>query len=363
MQRHKVLSRWTLVAAICIGAGLAACSSDPNTTGPNGTVDMAGSPGPGRGDLAGVDLAGADLAGADLAGGGGPGADSACTTEAQNSCAKFQECSPNGFIISYLSMSQCTTRLKQLCLNNFGLPGSTRTAAEVQRCATAIVPLSCMDYYDGSSPTMAGCRSTGTLANGVACGAGDQCSSGYCNINYQTSCGVCAQYVKLGSACQTTTGSPACEPGSFCGGATGSQRCAAVSGLGGACSSTGPLCKFPLACRSGVCSQPRNLGDTCDPMVNLDCDFTKGAQCNSTSRKCEQVYSFRTAGMSCGIGTMTPYPQCTGSSLCTVVTGNGTCIAPAADDAACSTSSTPGCQAPAVCRSGFCRFPTPASCR
>jgi len=65
--------------------------------------------------------------------------------------------------------------------------------------------------------------------------------------------------------------------------------------------------------------------------VVYDCDTTKDLSCNSTTRKCEQVYRYVTTGMSCGA-----------------------CVASPA---------TPGCLAPASCIWGFCRFPSPAQCK
>lgn len=357
MRRHKALSRWMILAAIGIGAGFSNCQSTSNTTDPNGNADLSVS------DPFG-DLAGVDIAGADLTSGGGPTADSACNTHAQSYCAKLMQCAPFSYNFTYTSMSQCAARNKQYCLLFFGLSGSKRTAAEIERCAQAVAPLSCMEYYDSTSPTQVGCRSAGTLADGTPCGASDQCQSQYCNLNYTTGCGVCTPYVKVGSACQTAAGSPTCEPGSFCMGMTGSQKCVASVGLGSACNlTTGPNCKYPLACRSGVCSQPKVLNDTCEPTVVNDCDSTQNLGCNSTNKKCEQIFRFVTAGMSCGSSATPPFTYCGGSSRCTVTTGTGTCIAPAADDAACSDTAPPGCQAVATCRSGFCRLPTPASCK
>lgn len=357
MRRHKIYLWGTLVAALSLGTGPSACSSNANTTGPNGTVDMAGSSMP-------EDLAGADLTGADLAGGGGPSADAVCSTQAQSTCAKTQECSNYSFVVNFTSMSDCIARYKQVCLNYLGLPGSTRTLADVQRCATAYASLSCQDYYDPTSPAQTSCRFAGTLADGIACGAGEQCKTGYCKITDQSGCGVCAQYVKIGSPCQNTVSSPSCEPGANCTGATGSQTCTALGGLGSTCNSNnGPYCKYPFPCRSGVCSQPRNLGDSCDPTVGLECDAIKTEQCSSTSRKCEQLYTFVTTGMSCTRPTMPPYPTCSGGSRCSSTSGSGTCIAPLADGAACTDPGPPSCQAPAGCRSGFCRFAAPASCK
>lgn len=359
MRAQKVRSWSTLLAAICFGAGLAACPGVPSTGNPNGSTDLSG------GSIA-TDLAGLDLYGVDLSGTGGPTVDSACTAQAQNTCAKYQECAPFGYAASYSSMTQCVTRYKQLCLNYFGLPGSTRTTADVQRCAAGLATQTCMDYFDGTSAYQISCRSTGTLNDGTPCGASDQCKSQYCLINNgSTGCGVCSQYQKVGSTCQSAAGVPGCEPGSVCMGSTGSQKCVAQSGLNGSCNTTnGPSCKYPLACRGGICSQPKLLGDACDPTVGGDCDATKDVYCNSTSRKCEQLYRYVAIGGACGGTASPPYLICAASSRCSVTSGSGTCMAPAADDAACADPpSLPSCQAPSICRSGLCRFPMPSLCK
>jgi hypothetical protein len=294
-----------------------------------------------------------------------PTVSAACDSHAQAACDKYKDCYPSALALSFPSMTSCLARYKQQCLLYASLSGSKRTTTDIQRCASLMTTLTCIQYADQASYIGTACSVTGTLANGTACGASDQCTSGYCNLNYTTGCGVCASYVKVGAVCDFTTGSPTCEPGAGCVGPAGSRTCQKLAALGAACNAvSGPSCLPMLACRGGVCAASRAAGDTCDPTIAYDCDYTKDLNCNGTTKKCEKIYSYLAAGASCGSATSAPYPVCAAGSRCSSTTGTGTCVAPAADGAACVDSpGTPGCLWPAQCKSGTCQLPSPASCK
>lgn len=370
---------WLLCGTLSVAVSLAqpGCEqagsdgSGDASTDPNQHADLAAS-----GSPDGMQSSADGMSGSDLGAGSAdmmtasdmtmpPTVSAACDSHAQAACDKYKDCYPSALALSFPSMTSCLARYKQQCLLYASLSGSKRTTTDIQRCASLMTTLTCIQYADQASYIGTACSVTGTLANGTACGASDQCTSGYCNLNYTTGCGVCASYVKVGAVCDFTTGSPTCEPGAGCVGPAGSRTCQKLAALGAACNAvSGPSCLPMLACRGGVCAASRAAGDTCDPTIAYDCDYTKDLNCNGTTKKCEKIYSYLAAGASCGSATSAPYPVCAAGSRCSSTTGTGTCVAPAADGAACVDSpGTPGCLWPAQCKSGTCQLPSPASCK
>ncbi len=368
---------WLLGGAVSVAVALAQPGCEQG--GSDGSVDASTDPTQ-RADLAmsadGMQSSDDAMSGSDQGAGSAdmmtasdmampPTVSAACDSHAQAACDKYKDCYPSALALSFPSMTSCLSRYKQQCLLYAGLSGSKRTTTDIQRCASLMTTLTCTQYADQASYIGTACSVTGTLANGTACGASDQCTSGYCNLNYTTGCGVCASYVKVGAACDFAAGSPTCEPGAGCVGPAGSRTCQKLAALGAACNAvSGPSCLPMLACRGGVCAASRAAGDTCDPTIAYDCDYTNDLSCNGTTKKCEKLYSYLAAGASCGSSATAPYPVCAGGSRCSSTTGTGTCVAPAADGAACVDSpGTPGCLWPAQCKSGTCQLPSPAGCK
>lgn len=369
MAQHPSLSsRFRTAALGVIALGSVACASGCSST--------SGAPSP-DGGLVALDLStptpspspdlstappAADLSGSDLL---SPTdvANMACEAHAQADCSLLQRCAPGSFKSAYLTLATCLSRQKLYCLLYLGLPGSKRTALEVQRCSTSTAALTCEQFYDGVSRASApGCTVAGSLADGSACASGDQCASSYCRLDYRTGCGVCDAYNKENAACDdTVAGARLCSPGLGCMGPVGAKTCTRPAALGEPCGAT-RSCVGLLACRAGTCQKPHSDGESCEYTVTYDCDYSKELFCDFTTKKCTVFARYAAPGEACDY---TARVYCGGSGRCSTNSGAGTCVASAADGAACSSdlSKPPGCQAAASCQAGLCALPQPDQCK
>lgn len=291
-------------------------------------------------------------------GGGGPQdmplsvtEDQACTQLAQAVCAKISQCTSFSFNVSYGNMATCVARQKLSCIGQTTLNGATIKPANIASCANATTQESCEDFDAGNSP--AACRPAGTLANGAPCGHAVQCVSGYCAGVGAGSCGVCTARAGQGSPCNAMT---YCDYGLYCSGSGASRTCAKYGTQGSACSvANGVLCVGTLACINGTCSPPLAAGATCNQTRDLlygGCDGYQGVLCAAGTSRCAAV-PYAMAGQGCPAGT-----YCNGASCF-----NGICVAPAADNASCNTTSGPLCLPVASCTGGKCTVLDPSTCR
>jgi hypothetical protein len=133
--------------------------------------------------------------------------------------------------------------------------------------------------------------------------------------------------------------------------------CAAGAAVGAACSATVP-CALGYLCAGGTCSALVEPGGSCTPTASA-CNVLEGLYCEApvgVPDECAHAM-YAQAGGACGVtgGAIT---ACAAAGFCKA----GTCIAAAADGAACDTTNGPGCTLPATCSNGTCALPEPSAC-
>jgi hypothetical protein len=117
---------------------------------------------------------------------------------------------------------------------------------------------------------------------------------------------------------------------------------------------------MPNICTGGSCVAPAGAGMPCDPVAR-NCDQTQGLYCHPMTRVCTAA-TFVGAGGSCGL-VNNAYVGCSASGHCKITAGlMGTCLAAAADGAACDSTAGPDCTPPAQCVAAVCKLPNPAGC-
>ena len=108
--------------------------------------------------------------------------------------------------IAPATIASARTRYVADCATTLGLSGSTRTADEVEACASAVEAEECgviAEFLPACTPK------AGTLATGSACNVDGQCQSGYCELRAEgKGCGVCAAPPAEGEGCSAER--PAC---------------------------------------------------------------------------------------------------------------------------------------------------------
>jgi hypothetical protein len=321
-------------------------------------------------------------------------ATAACAAEAHAVCTLRSTCSSFNLSENYTSEASCESRTAAECVANLGATGTGQTPAGIQACAAAYPSETCANYYEGN-PVTACVPPAGTGATGAACGASAQCASTFCAIPEYQVCGTCQPLPVAGATCQVQAD---CGRDLACAvpaGAT-SGKCAAWGASGAACLTGVSPCGAGLACvgddtttmAMGTCqASGQMVGQACDGSrkTAANCDGTLGLICIPTAKGSEvgtcQTIQLVTAGTACGdIGAapITGYADCTGGGLCAralndagTAVAMGTCVAPAADGAACDSDPTKGppCLAPAKCvptssggTAGTCTLPDATKC-
>ncbi len=325
----------------------------------------------GGGNAATEGTGAAGSGGATGTGGGGLTAAEACADSAKASCAKRDMCSS-----SMHPPPRCTAALAQwcemrtaaVCVNNLAAKGTASTPAHTEQCSEDYATEACTSFEEGLA--LCGPALAGSLANGIACGNNAQCSSTFCAVGSTEVCGTCQPLPTTGSVCQVGAD---CGPGLACAIVVGAAAgvCTGYVPSGGACLTGTTVCEAGASCvgdvpatmTMGTCMlQGSKIGDACDgsrktlavcsDLLGLACiPPTKG----TTVGTCQNV-TYVTAGMPCGpVGSapITGVGECTAGALCVKAMGSatGTCVAAAADGAACDSDVTKGppCLSPARC--------------
>ena len=139
----------------------------------------------------------------------GPAAAQACAQDARAYCEKRQTCWPEGendyrFQRDWGTLQGCIDQRQRTCLDDVERPHAGLTTTRVQTCARAMADQSCEDFLAGIAlPTSACPPVVGKLGNGVACVAGNQCQSSYCDRADDQVCGKCADCLGIGRACDS----------------------------------------------------------------------------------------------------------------------------------------------------------------
>ncbi len=296
----------------------------------------------------------------------------ACNAVAAARCQRLASCSTADLDKRFADEPTCEARQKLVCLAGLAAPDTGATATTANTCATTIPGESC-DEFLGNDPTDACLPQTGARASGAPCELSGQCSTMFCAVASDASCGTCQATPVAGTSCASS----GCGPDLVCVATT--QTCQAPVPSAGACSADLP-CTQGTTCVGadagtgvkGTCmAEVTTVGAACDPKraTGPDCSADAGLACNTTTKQCA-TQPIVAAGMTCGpvdgVGV-----RCAAGATCVKATGSqtGTCTAPAADGDACDTASGPACLYPAKCvvgsaggTAGTCALPGDPTC-
>jgi len=127
----------------------------------------------------------------------------ACSGLAHAQCEKRQSCSLNGFSNDYTygSEADCETRVTPTCISNLSAQGTGQSTTNIEACVALYAKYTCPDYPD-NNPSGACIPPAGSRSNGATCGAHAQCTSTFCHIAQNQTCGVCADLPQAGATCE-----------------------------------------------------------------------------------------------------------------------------------------------------------------
>lgn len=308
----------------------------------------------------------------------------ACADLAKARCAEIDKCGGgHGVLVRYGDETTCESRLTAQCVTNLAAPNTGASSSTVEACAQSILTEDCASFLGNDQPDPC-VPPAGSVANGAACGVSAQCQSTYCWVSTGSACGTCATAPVAGSSCAASR---------ECGGRGGlicvraTTTCVIAAAQSAPCDDTQP-CAAGLDCvrtiapdagadagapSNGIC-QPAgaSVGAACRAgSVNEPaCDKALYLTCERKTRQCAADL-FAAPGAACGesdAGTT----DCTSGSLCAPPGDKtGTCLATAAEGAACDTTNGPTCLAPARCIgtsvdggvTGTCTLADPSTCR
>lgn len=277
-------------------------------------------------------------------------------------CDFFVRCQPYVIDNTFGTKDACTSMITAALSPELTLKGVSLSQAQAQACQTQQTTQSC---DDPTAPT--DCQFKGTLANDAACAVDLQCASGNCYFpasadGTTTTCGTCKAFVAEGGDC--TDG--ACEPGLNCNTAS---KCVKGAAEGAGCTDAFD-CAGSLQCVAGKCVPLFGEGAACKPLDTASgvCDRNVNLYCKPTiadgSTGVCAKYAYAAVGQACGIDRTTFLITSCTASQCVLPTSDaiaGTCTAPLAAGAACSTTSV-GCAFGLTCSGGVCTAPDLASC-
>lgn len=296
-------------------------------------------------------------------------------------------------------------RYVQVCANALSAPGATNFGGTLQQCASSYGTIGCNEDADCGKGT------TGTLADGAACGEDYQCSSGDCDAK-DHGCGHCSPRVAIGQPCtddkkcvtgatcvftnsdagtcmakqELAVGAPCgssnadCAKGLHCKSGTGTSTsavCTADGAAGAACQYSSD-CQSELRCRNSVCATGAAEGQDCGNVFNDAC--ASGLSCDPSTKTCVKI-TFAGTGQPCDdLVRFCARGRCKGSTSTTGTAGGttvtpGTCEDPLPDGAACqkkgATSTDPSkpseeprsCDVFADCVDNTCQLPNPGKCQ
>jgi len=314
----------------------------------------------------------------------------ACTEEQDALCALRMSCSAYSLAHAYTDLAACQTRGVAACQSALAASGTGQTPTGVEACAAAYPTESCTDFFNGN-PVTACVAPAGSKANGMACGASGQCASTFCSIPHTAICGTCAALPAAGATCEDAAD---CGRDLACvipaNATTGT--CVAYAASGAACLADSQPCGAGLSCvgenvasgTMGTCqAAAATVGAACDgsSKTMASCDNDLGLVCipaakGSAVGTCQNI-TLAATGAACGdVGAMpiTGFAACAAGGQCMKVgtATTGTCVAPAADGAACDNDPTmgPPCMTGAKCvvpasssgTAGTCMTPNASSC-
>ncbi len=317
-------------------------------------------------------------------------ASQACADVVHALCEKRDTCS-NDFDNdhTYGSEALCESRTMGPCVTDLGAAGTGASPESRELCALdyAMQDSTCLALYD-NDPTSECTPPAGSGATGSACGVPAQCASTYCAIAQNDVCGTCQPLPTAGATCTVDAD---CGRNMACAIAVGASTgaCSPYVALAGSCltgvnvceggtqcvgevvaTSTAGTCQTSGATVSAPCDSSRKTEAACANELGLAC-IPSGS--DTTIGTCQPI-ALAAASSPCGsLGTpVTSFAECIAGGLCVKATSTakaGTCVAPAADGAACDSVMGPPCLAPAKCvptttggTAGTCTVPDATQC-
>ncbi len=291
-------------------------------------------------------------------------ADQACNAVAHSRCVQLMTCSAADFAARWPDLTTCETREKLACTESQAAPKTAATPPRTDDCAGELNVQACAAFLSGVVSPVDCLSPSGPGLDASACAFNGQCSSAFCSTASDSLCGTCATPPVAGDSCA----SQGCGPTMNCVAAT--QLCQVPGALADACNKDLP-CGTSLACVGstttvmGSCMQKiADAGTACDATLKTgpNCDATVGLACDTAMKVCV-TQPVAAAGQPCGVVT-TDATRCEGGATCFIpaTATTGTCVAPAADGAACDDTVGPSCLTPAKCVSGTCQLPGSTTC-
>jgi hypothetical protein len=286
---------------------------------------------------------------------------SACAAYANARCARYHECVPFSFGVTYASLADCETSTEQYCPFELAAPGSSRTATVLSACTAGTLTQTCGEWL---TALPADCRVPGANATGSACEYDSQCSSTYCQRRDRGWCGNCAPRTQLGAQCSPRESACAtglkcarsCADPADCPKIEANYHCIAPKSENEACP-IGTECRNDLYCVNGRCGQGLALGAACE--IGL-CVGELQCLSDPNGNTC-RVSSYAAVGVACNLAEG---HYCSANATCSdaggqpLNGGQGTCKAAAAPGQACPN----GCAAPAQCSAAsVCVLPVAAA--
>jgi hypothetical protein len=264
----------------------------------------------------------------------------ACAAWADATVGALARCSPSFLQLLYGTREVALQRVKLLC-RYLELPGVNFPRRPVEPCVAALSTIRCDDYLDDRIP--AACAAVGDYRDGSRCIAGNQCASLFCEAT-GGACGSCRQLPGAGQGCLQNR---FCATGLVC---APNVSCVVPGELEQNCDVDRQPCRGTLICSFDDTCQPRgHVGSFC--VERADCDEAAGAFCNTNLTECVPYRLGTSCGVSAQDGSIT---GCQATGFCQT---GGTCLASAADGAACNDTTGPLCMPPATCAGGTCQLP------
>jgi hypothetical protein len=286
-----------------------------------------------------------------------------CMALAVAQCTMHDGCT-DGFQSArvYGTPELCVARTMLPCVNSSQIRDTGQTPDQLATCTSQTAAADCSTYFENNPPP--GCNAAGPDGTGTPCGTDNECKTGYCRIDTDAICGVCAAKPLIGATC--VGGDCGRDLGCAKAATSSTGMCAAWVEEGDPCPDVLHPCAPTLTCYAGTCTKARLEGMTCDGM-NISapmCNSQLGLSCiASTCVKNTHVH----AGESCGafagaVATCVAGATCIKASVTDLA---GVCMGPAADGAACNDDPTigPPCLTPAKCVAGVCTVPDSRTCR
>jgi hypothetical protein len=280
-------------------------------------------------------------------------------------------------------VATCIARGVIGCKAALAVANTAATPAFFSSCALALPMSSCADFENETNIPQACLNLAGPRANGSACSNSAQCTSSWCQVSRGAACGTCADRPAAGAAC--TVDAECGARGLFC---SKADTCEPLAAASAPCDDA-RVCGAGLSCvgqtktQAGTC-QPAvaTLGGTCDPRkaTGAGCDNRLGLFCGvdgtcaadalvSAPEACGTLID-KDGGVVDGGAREVSVARCLAGASCSPTNASrGTCVAPAADGAACDGANGPPCLSPARCvtasdasTAGTCQLPGLAAC-